>query len=342
MKCSAFHPEGRVCFFALCAMLILPLALGLLVAPLAAEAQPHAGKVWRVGVLSVLYPSHADPPQAFRQRLREFGYIEGQNLVIEWRDAQQQSDQLPSLAAELVRRKVDLIVADVALATRAAMRAAPTVPIVMALAADPVGDGLVASLAHPGGNVTGIALMHPELSAKRLQLFKEVLTEGARVAVLWHPPTPWHHAMLQAVEAAAPALGLHLVPLAVQRPDEFDGRFAAIAQEHIDAIFVGDNPFFLTYRTRLLDLATKSRRPTMFGNRDYVAAGGLMSYGVDYPELFRRAAYYVDRILKGAKPADLPVEQPLKFELVINLKTAQALGLTIPPHVLFQAAEVIK
>jgi ABC-type uncharacterized transport system substrate-binding protein len=316
--------------------------LALFVVPLAAEAQPPAGKVWRVGVLSVLYPAHAAPPQAFRQRLRELGYLEGHNLVLEWRDAQQQADQLPSLAADLVRRQVDLIVADVAVATRAAMQAAPTLPIVMALAADPVGDGLVASLARPGGNVTGIALMHPDLSAKRLQLFKEVLTAGARVAVLWHPPTPWHHAMLQAVEAAAPALGLHLVPLAVQRPNEFDGRFAAMAQEHIDALFVGDNPFFLTYRMRLLDLATKSRLPTMFGNRDYVAAGGLMSYGVDYPELFRRAAYYVDRILKGAKPADLPVEQPLKFELVINLQTAQALGLTIPTTLLFQADEVLR
>jgi putative tryptophan/tyrosine transport system substrate-binding protein len=322
--------------------LLITLALGLLVAPLAVEAQPQAGKVWRVGVLSALYPAHADPPQAFRQQLREFGYIEGQNLVIEWRDAQQTSDQLPSLAAELVRLKVDLIVADVTVATRAAMRAAPTVPIVMALAADPVGDGLVSSLARPGGNVTGIALMHPDVSAKRLQLFKEVLPEGARVAVLWHPPTPWHHAMLQAVEAVAPSLGLQLVPMAVQQPGEFDGRFAAMAQERMDALFVGDNPFFLTYRTRLLELATKSRLPTMFGNRDYVSAGGLMSYGVDYPGLFRRAAYYVDRILKGTKPADLPVEQPMAFELVLNLKTADALGLTIPPTLLFQATEVIR
>ncbi|MBI4636812.1 MAG: ABC transporter substrate-binding protein [Candidatus Rokubacteria bacterium] len=186
------------------AALILITAAALLAVPLVAEGQPQAGKVWRVGVLLALYPSHADPPQAFRQRLREFGYIEGQNIVIEWRDAQQKSDQLPSLAAELIRLKVDLIVADVTLATRAAMQAAPTVPIVMALAADPVGDRLVSSLARPGGNVTGIALMHPEVSAKRLQLFREVVTKGSRVAVLWHPPTPWHNAMLKAVEAAAP------------------------------------------------------------------------------------------------------------------------------------------
>jgi putative ABC transport system substrate-binding protein len=324
------------------AALILIIAAAFLALPLVTKGQPPAGKVWRVGVLLALYPSHADPPQAFRQRLREFGYIEGQNVVIEWRDAQQKSDQLPSLAAELIRLKVDLIVADVTVATRAVMQAAPTVPIVMALAADPVGDRLVSSLARPGGNVTGIALMHPEVSAKRLQLFREVMTKGSRVAVLWHPPTPWHNAMLKAVEAAAPSLGLQVVPMAVQRPAEFDGMFAAMAKERVDAVFVADNPFFLAHRTRLLDLATKSRLPTMFGNRDYVLAGGLMSYGVDYAGLFRQAAGHVDKILKGAKPADLAIEQPTKFELVVNLKTARALGLTISPSVLARADEVIQ
>ena len=309
---------------------------------LVAEGQPQPGKIWRIGVLLALYPPDAEPPQAFRQRLHEFGYIEGQNIAIEWRDARQKADRLPSLAAELVRLKVDLIVTDVTSATYAAMRTSPTVPVVMALAADPVGDGLVSSLARPGGNVTGIALMHPEISAKRLQLFKETMTKGSRVAVLWHPLTPWHKAMLKALEAAAPSLGLQLIPMALKQPVEFDQVFAAMARERVDAVFVADNPFFLTHRTRLLDLATKSRLPTMFGNRDYVLAGGLMSYGVDYPGLFRQAAGHVDRILKGARPADLPVEQPTKFDLVVNLKTARTLGLTIPPSVLARTNEVIK
>jgi putative ABC transport system substrate-binding protein len=184
--------------------------------------------------------------------------------------------------------------------------------------------------------------MHPEVSAKRLQLLKEGLTKRSRIAVLWHPPTPWHNAMLKALEAAAPSLGLQLVPMAVQRPAEFDGMFAAMIRERVDAVFVADNPFFLTHRMRLLDLATKSRLPTMFGNSDYVLAGGLMSYGVDYPELFSQAATYVDKILKGAKPADLPVEQPTKFELVVNMRTAKALGLTIPPSILVRADHVIE
>jgi putative ABC transport system substrate-binding protein len=231
-------------------------------------------------------------------------------------------------------------VADVTAATRAAVRAAPATPIVMALAADPVGDGLVSSLARPGGNVTGIALMHPEVSAKRLQLYGDVLARGSRVAVLWHPPTSWHGAMLRELQTAAPSLGLHLVPTAAEQPAELDAAFAAMTRERIDAVFVADNPFFLAQRARLLDLAARNRLPTMFGNRDFVLAGGLMSYGVDYSELFRQAAGYVDRILKGARPADLPVEQPTKFDLIVNLKAARTLGLTIPPSVLARANEV--
>ena len=212
----------------------------------------------------------------------------------------------------------------------------------MALAADPVGDRLIASLSRPGGNVTGTALMHPEVSAKRLQLYKEILAKGSRVAVLWHPPTPWHTAMLKALGVAAPALGLHLAPMAVHRLVEFDDAFSVMPRERIDAVFVADNPFFLAHRARLLNHATKRRLPTMFGNRDFVLGGGLMSYGVDYLELFRQAAGHVDKILKGSKPADLPVEQPTKFELVINLKTARALGLTIPPALLQRADQVIE
>jgi putative ABC transport system substrate-binding protein len=322
--------------------LVLIIAAASFALQLAGEGRAQTGKVWRIGVLSALYPADADPPRAFRQRLRELGYVEGKNLVIEWRDARQKPDQLPSLAGELVRLKVDLIVTDVTVATRAAMHAAPALPIVMALAADPVGDRLVSSLARPGGNVTGISLMHAEVAAKRLQLFREVMTKASRIAVLWHPPTPWHKSMLKAVEGAAQPLGLQLVPMAVEQASEFERTFAAMTKERVDAIFVADNPFFLAYRTHLAELAAKSRLPTMFGNGDYVRAGGLMYYGADYSGLFRQAAGHVDRILKGAKPADLPVEQPTKFEFVINLKTARALGMTIPPSVLARADEVIE
>jgi putative ABC transport system substrate-binding protein len=270
------------------------------------------------------------------------GYIEGENIAIEWREANQKPDELAAQVADLLRLKADVIVTDVTVATRAAIQAAPTVPIVMALAADPVGDQLVTTLSRPGGNVTGLALMHPEVSAKRLQLFKEAVAGVSRVAVLWHPPTPWHSAMLRAVDAAAVPLGLQIVNVPVQQAAEFERSFAAMAKERVDAVFVADNPFFHSHRKRLLDLALKSRLPTMFGNRDYVSAGGLMSYGADYDSLFRQAAGHVDKILKGAKPADLPVEQPTKFELVVNLRTARTLGVTISPSVLARANEVIR
>jgi putative ABC transport system substrate-binding protein len=317
------------------------LYLSLLATPLAVEAQP-VGNVWRIGVVLSRYAPAQDPPQAFRQHLRDLGYVEGQNVTIEWRHAERGYERLPELAAELVRLKADVIVADVALATRAAMRATPTIPIVMALAADPVGDGLVSSLARPGGNVTGISLMLPEISTKRLQLLKDALPKVSRVAVLWHPTTPWHKAMLQEIETVAPSLGLQLVPIAVPDPGGFEGAFSAMARERVGGAFVGDNPVFSSYRTQLLDLAAKSRLPMIFSSRDWAAAGGLMSYGASYSDMFRRAAVYVDKILKGAKPAELPIEQPTKFELVVNLKTAKALGLTIPQAVLLRADQVIQ
>ena len=317
------------------------LALSVLAVPLAAGAQSPAGKVWRIGVLTILYPPDAEPPQALRQRLRELGYVEGQNIVIEWRDAQGRDDRLSPLAVELVRLKVDLIVADVSVATRAAMQATSTIPIV-ALTADAVGTGLVSNLGRPGGNVTGLSTMLSELSAKRLQLFKEAVPKVSHVAVLWNPATPWHEAMLKEVDAAAPSLRLQPLPIAVRSRSDLEGVFAAMTKGRADALFVSET-MSIDARKQLLDFAAKSRLPTMFANRVYVPAGGLMSYGVNFPEMFRQAAVYVDiKILKGAKPGDLPVEQPTKFELVINLKTAKALGLTIPQSVIVRADEVIQ
>ena len=317
------------------------LAGGLLAAPLAAEGQQQVGKLSRIGVLMNLYSPDAHPPQALRQRLRDLGYVEGQNLVIDWRYQLGGTDRLAALAAELVRLKPDVIVADVTVAIRAAMQATSTIPIVMASSADAVGGGLVTSLGRPGGNVTGVTTMLAEMSAKRLQLLKEVAPNVSRVAVLWDPAIPWHRALLKEVEAAAPALRLQPVVIAVQNRDDLGDAFSEMTKGRVDAVFVSHT---MTPRARgqMIDLAAKRRMPTMFMDRDYVAAGGLMSYGSDFSEEFRHAAEYVDKILKGAKPGDLPVEQPTKFELVINLKTAKALGVTIPASLLSRADEVIQ
>jgi putative ABC transport system substrate-binding protein len=313
--------------------------LALLAAPLAAGAQA-GGKVSRIGVLMNLYPPDADPPQALRQRLRDLGYVEGQNFAIDWRYQLGESNRLPALAAELVRLKPDVIVADVTVAIRAAMGATSTIPIVMASSADAVGVGLVTSLGRPGGNVTGVTIMLAELTPKRLQLLKEVVPSASRVAVLWEPDIPRHRALLKGIEAAAPALRLNPVVIAVRSRDDL-GTLSKITRGQVDAVFVS-HTMTPVAQQQLLDFASKSRLPTMFMDRDYVAAGGLLSYGSNFSEQFRHAAEYVDRILKGARPGDLPVEQPTKFELVINLKTARALGLTIPPSVLARADEVIE
>jgi putative ABC transport system substrate-binding protein len=318
---------------------ILSVVVAALFAPGATHAQP-AGKVWRVGVLLSV---GGDPRyQAFQQRLRELGYVEGQNVAFDWRRADGRLDRLPELAAELVRLKVDVIVADVTPAIRAAMQATSTVPIVMGMAADPVGSGLVSNLARPGRNVTGVSLMLADVSAKRLQLLKNALPRISRVAVLWNPGVPWHKAMLAEVEPAARSLGLQLLPVAVERPGELEAAFSAMAREKGDAAFLGDSPMFASHRTRLIDLAAKHRLPMIFGSREWVTAGGLMSYGPSFSDMFGQAAVYVDKILKGARAADLPVEQPTKVELVINLKTARALGLTIQPPVLARADQIIQ
>ena len=317
------------------------LAVSLALAPLAVEGQQ--GKVSRVGILWAYSPSVVSIlGDAFRQGLRGFGYVEGQNILLEERWAEGRFDRLPSLAAELSRLNLDVIVTASTPAVRAAQQATKTIPIVMTLVSDPVEDGLVASLARPGRNVTGLSLMHPELSAKRVALLKEVVPKLSRVAVLWSPSTASYRKVLGETQTAAHALGLQLRAVEVRDPTDFDSAFSAIARERAGALVVLPDPRFRDQQRRILDLAAKSRLPAIYWSRDLVEAGGLMAYGANFPDVFRQAATFVDKILKGAKPADLPVEQPAKFELVINLKTAKALGLTISQSVLLRADQVIQ
>jgi putative ABC transport system substrate-binding protein len=321
---------------------IVTLALGILVAPLAADAQ-RPTKVPRVGFLGASTPALADHLlQAFIRGLRELGYVEGQNIVIERRFADGKLDRLPALAAELVNFKVDVIFAPPTTAALAAKKATSAIPIVFALVGDPVGTGFVASLARPGGNMTGLSTINVELGAKRLELLKEAFPTVSRVAVLLNPIDPSNVLQLKETQRAAHALGMQLLPIEAQRPEDFDPAFLAMAAGRADALLVMENPINFTHRKLIVDLSNKSRRPAMHALTELVDAGGLMSYSVSYPDQFRRAATYVDKILKGAKPGDLPVEQPTKFELVINLKTAKALGLTIPPSLLFRADQVIQ
>jgi putative tryptophan/tyrosine transport system substrate-binding protein len=319
--------------------LIMTLALGLLVAPLAADAQPPA-KVARIGYL--LGTTRAQEPllEVFLEAMRALGYVEGQNLVIEYRAAEGQYERFPALAAELVQLKVDVLLAVITPAALAAKQATTTIPIVMLGVGDPVGSGLVASLARPGGNVTGVSVLQPEVVGNQLEFLKAVLPTVSRVAVLWNPA---HHALLvRAADMAAQALGVQLHLVEARGPDAFDRAFAATTSAHAGALLVLGDPMFSQHRHRLLDLARMYRLPTVHNVRAFVEAGGLLCYGASHPDMYRRAATYVDKILKGAKPGDLPVEQPMKFDLVINLKTAQALGLTIPPAVLFQATEILR
>jgi putative ABC transport system substrate-binding protein len=317
------------------------MAGGLLAAPLAAEAQ-RARKVYRIGFLwdtPAVWP-HA--LEAFRQGLRDLGWVEGQNIVIEYRWTEGRFDRLPSLVEELVRLKVDLIVAPTSIYTGAAKRATSTIPIVFASHADPIGSGHVTSLAHPGTNATGLTIVMSETMAKSLELLKATIPGLTRVAVIWDPATPSHRPALKAVEDMGRALGLRIQPVAVRSATEFDSAFSAIIQERAGAVLILSTPLFMGGAKRLAELALSHKLPTMFGPREHVEAGGLLSYSPDRADLYRRAAIYVDKILKGANPADLPVQQATKFELVINLKTAKALGLTIPPSLLARADEVIQ
>jgi putative ABC transport system substrate-binding protein len=325
-------------------VLLLTLALAPLVAPLAAEAQP-AGHMARIGVLDLGHssPTAGDLQRAFRQALHELGWVEGHNLTFEWRWSEGARDRLPDLAAELVRLKVDIITVTGGDATRAAQQATRTIPIVMLGAADPVGAGFVESLARPGGNITGVSTLQADVTLKRLELLKEAVPGISRVAVLRDTSSGVFYRTLARDQAHAErALGVQLHVLEVPDPSAPEPAFAAITQARADALMVLPSQRLGAYVTRIVDLVARHRLPAIYPAREYVEAGGLMSYARDRAEEFRRAAAHVDKILKGAKPADLPVEQPTTFLLVINLKTAQALGLTIPPTFLFQATEVIR
>jgi putative ABC transport system substrate-binding protein len=319
----------------------------LLAAPFAAEAQ-QAGKVARIGFLvtgSLESREARAILDAFRQGLRERGYVEGQNIVIEYRSADGKIERLPGLAIELVRLKVDLIIAGNTPMARAAQQATTSIPIVGSVMGDPVGDGLVASLARPGGNITGLTFLGPELVPKRLGLLKEALPRVSRVAALWHPGSFGDRTirdMLKETEAAARTLGVQLQLVEVRGPDDFDRAFSTMTKERTEALVQVPSTMLFNERRHIVALVTKHRLPSMFHAREFVELGGLISYGASITDLYRRAATYVDKILKGARPADLPVEQPTKFELVINLKTAKALGLTIPQSLLLRADEVIQ
>jgi putative ABC transport system substrate-binding protein len=322
------------------AILVIALALNIVAAPLIADAQ-QARKVPRIGFLSP-GNSTSSPTDAFRQGLRELGYVESQNLVVEYRWADGDTASLPTLAAELVRLRVDVLVAATNPAALAARQATSTIPIVFAASSDPVGTGLVASLAHPGGNITGLSLVTPELSGKRLQLLRETLPQLTRVALLWDAGSVGMADRVKETEAAARQLGVTLHVEWVRDLAGLDRAFATLAQARPDAFLTTVEPFTGDHRQRIVAFAAQQRLPAMYEEREFVDAGGLMAYGPSIAANYRRAATYVDKILKGAKPADLPVEQPTKFELVINLKTAKALGLSIPQSILIRADEVIR
>jgi putative ABC transport system substrate-binding protein len=306
-----------------------------------AQAQQPA-RILRIGILNAASASfYAARVEAFRQRLRELGYVEGKNIFIEYRHVEGKLERLPDLAAELVRLKVDVIVAT-GQAVLAAKKASATIPIVVAGAADPVGSGLVSSLARPGGNITGLSVMAPDLDGKRLELLKEAFPKVARVAFLWQSGGSRGNLPLTDMEPAAKALGLKLQSLEVRSLDDFESAFAQAKRDGAQALIATPGPLINAQQRQVLDFAAKNRLPAMYPTSEFVEAGGLMSYAPNFTDLWRRAADYVDKILKGTKPADLPVEQPTKFELVINLKTAKQIGLTIPPSILVKADKVIK
>jgi putative ABC transport system substrate-binding protein len=320
--------------------LVWLLALLVLAVGASAEAQ-QAKKVYRIGFLAATYDDFR--VEAFRQGLREFGYVEGQNITIEYRWGGGKFEPLPDLAVELVQLKVDVIVAVVTQASLAAKKATGAIPIVMIGVSDPVASGLVFSLARPSTNITGTSSMTAEVVGKQLELLKETLPKIARVAALWNPANPvFQSIQLKETEDAARVLGVQLQLIEARGPDEIDRALAAVAKKRTKALLILGDPVFTAHRKRMADLSTKHRIPTVSGTREYAEAGGLMAYGPSFPDMYRRAAYYVDRILNGTKPADLPVEQPTKFELVISIKTAKQIGVTIPLNVQARADKVIK
>jgi putative ABC transport system substrate-binding protein len=310
--------------------------------PLAARAQ-QAGKVWRIGFLSAVsressFRSYA----ALRQGMRELGYVEGKDFVIEWRSVEGKYERFPEIVGELVRLKLDVIVTGVTAALPPLQRATSTIPIVMAYSTDPVGNGLVASLVHPGGNITGLAGSSDDSSPKQLELLTTVVPNVSRVGLLGNPDTETYSSVLKSARDAAQKVGLLVMPIEARNPQEIEIAFGALSRERVLAVMVASDAIFFGQRRRIAELALDNRLPTMFSLREYAEAGGLMSYGENIADFFHHAAFYVDKIFKGAKPGDLPIEQPTRFNLVINRKTADALGLTIPPQLYIFADEVIE
>ena len=321
--------------------LVIALGVGALAAPVASFAQQQ-GKIWRVGYLSS--NSGISPnDEALRLRLREFGYVEGQNLIFEWRFTKGNADLFPKLAAELVRLKVDCIITNGTNATLAAKKETSTIPIIMGNAQDdPVRHGLVASLARPGGNVTGFISISSELAGKRLELLRKTVRKASRVAILWDPNSRPAAAHVEETTVAARALGVQLQPLEVRDFEALENAFRIAGKGHVEALIVVSAGLILSLRARIIEFAVKTRLPVMYADSRWVLDGGLMSYGVDTAEQYRNAAVYVDKILKGAKPADLPVVQPTKFEVVVNMRTAKTLGINLPNSILLQATKVIE
>src|SRR5216683_3427487 len=321
--------------------LIMTLILSLLAVPLATDAQQPA-KVARIGYLAMTGGAGSPRAEALRQGLRDLGYVEGKTMALAYRSAEGKPERLPALAAELVQLPVDVLVAAGSQVAQVARDTTTTLPIVMVAGADPVALGLVASLARPGGNLTGLSLMSAELAGKELELLKEAMGSLGRVAVLWNARDAAMTNIFSEIQTAAPVLGVTVQPLGVYEATDIDSVIVTMTAERPDAVFMITDVVTSRYTRQVVEFAAQHQLPTMFQSSEPVAAGGLMYYGPRLTEVYRRAASYVDRILKGAKPGDLPVEQPIKFDLVINLKTAKALGLTIPPTLLFQANEVIR
>jgi putative ABC transport system substrate-binding protein len=310
--------------------------------PLATRAQ-QAGKVWRIGLLAGASRSTASGNYAaFVQGMRELGYTEGKEFVIEWRSVEGRYEQIPEIVAELLRLKVDVIVTALSAALPTLKQAITTIPIVMAYSTDPVGNGLVASLVRPGGNITGLASSSDDSSPKQLELLATVVPNISRIGLLGNPNSTTYHPVLKSAQEAAAKAGLSLVPIEARNPGEIENALAALAKERVPAVMFAADAVFFQQQHRIAELALANRLPTMFPQREFVLAGGLMSYGENLADFFRRAAAYVDKIFKGAKPADLPIEQPTRFHLVINRKTADALGVTIPVQLYIFADEVIE
>ena len=320
---------------------IAGMAAAIASAPIAAQETP-AGKRYRIGFLWDSPDVFPDALEAFRRKLRELGYVEGRNITIEYRWAEGKPARMRELADELVRLRVDVIIAPSSIYTDAAKRATAKIPIAFTSHADPLGSGHISALGRPGGNITGLSLMMTETNVKGLQIFKEAIPGLTRIAVVWDPATPSHTPGLKAVEAAGPSLGLAVQSVAVRSATEYASAFTVIVRERSNGVLVLSTPFFIADAKRLAELAATHKLPTLFGPKHHVTVGGLMSYSPDRVDLWRRGAVYVDKILRGANPAELPVEQPTKFELAINLKTAKALGVKIPSSVLLRADEVIE